>query len=186
MPRIPYMRAFPRDWLTGTRDLTIEESGLYWEMCCQCFIDEGLPPNAAEIGHKLARNPRSVRKVLRLNSDGIPAEFPVNSAGILKHWFFLSDGRIMNKRVFAELQRYNSRSQKEKESENTSSLYSKDGRGAAGERAPRGASPTRPRARGGTEHVAEVFSRDQIFDKKRRQALDRIERRKNSGTEASA
>jgi uncharacterized protein YdaU (DUF1376 family) len=40
-----FFTAFPNDWLTGTADLTAEETGAFWNLCCFYMAKDGVAPD---------------------------------------------------------------------------------------------------------------------------------------------
>jgi uncharacterized protein YdaU (DUF1376 family) len=50
-----FFSVFPDAWLTGTADLTIEESGVFWNICCHYMAKDGRVPDDDRILARVAK-----------------------------------------------------------------------------------------------------------------------------------
>ncbi len=164
MPRRPYMRFFPTDWLVGTRDLSTAEKGLYIDLIALNWLDGKLPKDSRLIASKLGINPKLIRNLL-----GVNFELTTNLG---KHFVSVNEHEVTNKRVSEELRRYKNGSPNQKQ--NQKQNHRSDC--APPNVRTKGASSARRRG-GPPESIGRVLGAEE-FERKRQGALRRLKKAK--------
>jgi uncharacterized protein YdaU (DUF1376 family) len=68
---VHFFTVFPNDWISGTADLTAEETGVLWNLCCHYMTKDGcVPDNAAVLCRVVKLGTRAWNRVKRRLIEG--------------------------------------------------------------------------------------------------------------------